>query len=185
MTAILALEWVIQNADALGIDPQKIAVGGDSAGGKLSACVCQMSQDRSTATLCGQLLIYPVTDMDCKTESARNFDDVPIFTSTSNSRMWEAYLANSTAGTRPDYASPIHREDCSNLPAAYVETAEFDPLRDEGVDYAQRLVAAGVEVELNETKGTVHGWDATAKSALFEVVLAQRVAFLKKCFAGN
>lgn len=181
----LALEWVVSNAEELGIDPQKIAVGGDSAGGKLSASVCHMSQDRGTAKLCGQLLIYPVTDMDCKTESARTFVDVPIFTSTSNSRMWEAYLVDSPAGTRPDYASPAHREDFSGVPPAYVETAEFDPLHDEGVNYAAQLEAAGVDVELNETKGTVHGWDATAKSALLDSVLVQRVAFLKKCFSGN
>lgn len=181
----LALEWVVNNAEELGINPQRIAVGGDSAGGKLSASVCHMSKDRGTASLCGQLLIYPVTDMDCKTQSATTFTDVPIFTSVSNSRMWDAYLRNSPKGTRPEYASPAHREDCSGVPAAYVETAEFDPLHDEGVNYAQQLIAEGIEVELNETKGTVHGWDATAKSALFDVTLARRVAFLQRCFSSS
>lgn len=178
-----ALQWVVDNAESLGIDKTRIAVMGDSAGGALSASVCQMSQDRDTASICAQLLIYPVTDMDCKTPSARGFTDTPIFTSKSNSAMWQAYLRNCTPGAIPAYASPIHREDLRGLPAAYVETAQYDPLHDEGVNYAARLEQAGVEVVLNDTMRTVHGFDATGSSALGEAAIQRRVEYLKNAFA--
>jgi acetyl esterase len=178
----LALEWVLDNAQRLGIDPSRIAVGGDSAGGALSASVSQMSVDRGTAKLCAQMLIYPVTDKDCKTRSATEFTDTPIFNSVANSRMWEAYLCNYTSGANPEYASPIHRKKVTGLPPAYVETAQFDPLHDEGLAYAERLSEAGVAVEINDTKGTVHGYDAAVKSALGEDAIARRVAYLKAAF---
>lgn len=181
----LALEWALDNAQRLGIDPTRIAVGGDSAGGALSASVSQMSLDRGVAKLCAQMLIYPVTDMDCKTRSAIEFTDTPIFNSVSNRRMWEAYLCNYAAGECPDYASPIHRENFTGLPPAYVEAAQFDPLHDEGVAYAQRLSGAGVAVELNDTKGTVHGYDAATKSVLGEDAIARRVAYLKAAFVRS
>lgn len=178
----LALEWALENAERLGIDPSRIAVGGDSAGGALSASVSQMSLDRGTTKLCAQMLIYPVTDMDCKTRTATEFTDTPIFNSVSNRRMWDAYLCNYAAGECPDYASPIHREDLTGLPPAYVETAEFDPLHDEGLAYAERLSDAGIAVELNDTKGTVHGYDAATKSALGEDAIVRRVSYLKAAF---
>jgi acetyl esterase len=178
----LALEWVLDNAERLGIDPTRIAVGGDSAGGALSASVSQMSLDRCTAKLCAQMLIYPVTDRDCKTRSATEFTDTPIFNSVANRRMWDAYLCNYPADECPAYASPIHRENFTGLPPAYVETAEFDPLHDEGLAYAEQLIGAGVSVELNDTKGTVHGYDAAAKSALGEAAIGRRVAYLKAAF---
>jgi acetyl esterase len=178
----LALEWALDNARRLDINPARIAVGGDSAGGALSASVSQMSLDRGTANLCAQMLIYPVTDMDCKTRSATEFTDTPIFNSVSNRRMWEAYLSNYAADELPEYASPIHRENFTGLPPAYVETAQFDPLHDEGLAYAERLSVACVAVELNDTKGTVHGYDAAAKSALGEDAIVRRVAYLKAAF---
>lgn len=180
----LAFEWVLENAQRLGIDPSRIAVGGDSAGGALAASVSQMGIDRGAAKPCAQMLIYPVTDIDCKTRSATEFTDTPIFNSLANSRMWEAYLCNYAAGERPEYASPIHRENFTGLPPAYIETAEFDPLHDEGLAYAERLSEAGVEVEINDTKGTVHGYDAAVKSVLGEDAIVRRVAYLKAAFLG-
>ena len=181
----LALEWALDNAQQLCIDPTRIVVGGDSAGGALSASVSQMSLDRGVTKICAQMLIYPVTDMDCKTRSATEFTDTPILNSESNRRMWKAYLCNYAAGECPDYASPIHRNDFTDLPPAYVETAQFDPLHDEGVAYAGRLSGAGVAVELNDTKGTVHGYDAALQSALGEDAIARRVAYLKAAFVRS
>lgn len=181
----LALEWALANAQRLGIDPSRIAVGGDSAGGALAASVSQMCFDRGAAKLCAQMLIYPVTDRDCKTPSATEFTDTPIFNSVANRRMWEAYLCNHIADDRLDYASPIHRENFTGLPPAYVETAQFDPLHDEGMAYAERLNGAGIAVELNDTKGTVHGYDAATKSALGEDAIARRVAYLKTAFVRS
>ncbi|MCL4104232.1 UNVERIFIED_CONTAM: hypothetical protein GTU68_035094 [Idotea baltica] len=178
----LVLEWVLDNAQRLGIDSSRIAVGGDSAGGALAASVSQMSLDRGTEKLCGQMLIYPVADSECKTRSATEFTDTPIFNSISNHRMWQAYLCNYVESGIPKYASPIHRENFSGLPPAYVETAEFDPLHDEGLAYAERLGEAGISVEVNDTKGTVHGYDAVAKTAISEDSMHRRIAFLKAVF---
>ena len=181
----LALEWALDNAQHLGIDHTRIAVGGDSAGGALAASVSQMSFDSGTAKLCAQMLIYPVTDMDCKTRSATEFTDTPIFNSISNRRMWEAYLCNYAAGECPDYASPTHRENFTGLAPVYVETAEFDPLHDEGLAYAEQLSGSGVAVVLNDTKGTVHGYDAAVNNALSEDAIQRRVAYLKAAFARS
>lgn len=179
----LALEWATANAATLDIDPQRIAVGGDSAGGALSASVSQMAQDRGTVNVCGQMLIYPVIDKDCKTESARNFSDTPIWTSLSNSRMWECYLKNVGNDPAPPYASPITRESLAGLPPAYVETAEFDPLHDEGIDYAKKMIEGGVEVIVNETRGTVHGYDALAQTEVVHDAMSQRFRFLQSVFS--
>lgn len=177
-----ALEWVSKNAADINVDRNRIAVGGDSAGGALSASVCQMNLDRGTTSVCGQLLIYPVTDKDCKTRSATEFDKVPVFTATSNTRMWKAYLKNCAADAIPPYASPIHRDNFEGLPPAYVETAEFDPLHDEGINYAKKLIEAGVDVVLNETKGTVHGFDAMGETDSGTAALAQRCNYLRTIF---
>lgn len=178
-----ALQWTVDHADLLGIDKHKIAVKGDSAGGALAASITHMSQDRETIELCAQLLIYPVTDMDRKTRSAREFTDTPVWNSHSNDAMWEAYLKDYKPGEVPDYASPIHREDFKDLPPAYIETAEFDPLHDEAVDYANCLIEAGVEVVLNETKGTVHGYDSLGNSHHADDAMMRRVSFLRDAFA--
>lgn len=178
-----ALQWASDNADKLGIDKQRIAVGGDSAGGALAASVCQMNRDRDGLPVCGQLLVYPVIDAECKTPSATEFTDTPIWTSASNTAMWRVYLRNYPSGEIPAYASPIHGSDLAGLPPAYVETAQFDPLRDEGIDYATRLQDAGVTVELNQTQGTVHGFDAMGNSPQGSAALTSRIHFLRRCFA--
>ena len=97
--------------------------------------------------------------------------------------MWRVYLHRHAAGELPPYASPIHRADVTGLPRAYIETAEFDPLHDEGVAYAKRLAEAGVDVTLNETRGTVHGFDAVVPSAAGNDAIHRRIEFLEKCFA--
>ena len=88
-----ALDWAVRQAGSLGIDSQRIAVGGDSAGGAFAAGVAQKARDENVASLCGQLLIYPVLDHSCSTPSATNFVDVPLWNATSNQRMWDMYLS--------------------------------------------------------------------------------------------
>ena len=96
--------------------------------------------------------------------------------------MWEAYLGHSLAAGVAQYASPIHG-NLSGLATAYVETGEFDPLCDEGAAYAKALIANGVQVVMNETKGTVHGFDALVPDAkLSRDAIASRVQFLRKIF---
>jgi acetyl esterase/lipase len=178
----LALQWVQDNAATLGVDASRIAVGGDSAGGAMSAGVAQKARDENSQAVCAQMLVYPVMDNTCTTTSATDFNDVPVFNAQSNRNMWEMYVQESAGVDAPAYAAPgfgaVH-----NLPLTYVETAEFDPLRDEGLAHAQKLQAAGIDLVLNETKGTVHGYDAMGASALTQDGMQSRVAFLNKAFS--
>ena len=178
------LQWVIQNAGILGIDPKRVSVFGDSAGGALAAAVCLMARDRKGLQPAFQMLIYPVTDSSCSSESARKYLDSPEFNGYGNIYMWKLYLANGDRGM-PQYAAPLLAEDLSGLPPAYVESAEFDPLHDEGIAYARKLEAAGVPVELNETKGTYHGFDIQAELPYSKAMLKKRTEVLKKVFYGE
>jgi len=177
-----SLQWLLQNAKPLSIDESRIAVMGDSAGGALAASIAQKVLDEKITTLAGQVLIYPVLDKSCSTESAKNLIKVPLFDSVANKKMWEVYLSNYTAGTTPQYASPADRDQLHDLTAAYIETAEFDPLCDEGAVYAKRLEQAGVRVELNETKKTIHGFDAVLDSPITQNAFKNRIAFLQSIF---
>lgn len=176
-----ALEWVIANADSLKIDTGRIAVGGDSAGGAFSAGVAQKALDNGIS-LCGQMLVYPVMDSRCETESARTFPDVPLWNSNSNRRMWDMYLKNHDRENAPAYAAPGERAEVAGLPAAYVETAEFDPLRDEGQAYAKVLSDQGIRVETNYTLGTIHGYEMAGENPATAESLQKRFAFLRSCF---
>lgn len=164
-----AVEWVFDNAEQLQVDKNKLILSGDSAGGCLAAACAQMTLDKNKErdekiNFLAQFLIYPVTDCETKTKSAVEFTDTPIWTSDANKIMWDVYLRgsdfkNEGSDQPPQYASPIHRDDFSGLPPAYVEPTEFDPLRDEAYDYARALEAAGVPIEIVEAKGAVHGYE--------------------------
>jgi len=164
-----ALVWVGAHAGEIGVDPDRIAVGGASAGGALAAAVALMARDRSTVPLALQILIYPVVDDRMETPSMRAFSTTPVWNSTSNAQMWDHYL-----GAKRDYvsnyAAPGRCTDLSDLPPAYVMTAEFDPLRDEGINYAQRLMQAKIPTELHCFNGACHGFDLLAP----EIELSRR-----------
>jgi len=152
-----ALTWTAENAASLGGDPRRLAVGGDSAGGNLSAVVSLMARDRKGPRLCHQLLVYPVTDHAFDTDSYRENADAPILTREIMQGFWSYYLSRAENGRHP-YASPLRAEDVSGLPPAHVITAEYDPLRDEGEAYARRLSDAGVPVVQRRFDGMVHGF---------------------------
>lgn len=176
-----ALKWTFENSSSLGIDKNRIAVGGDSAGGALAAAVCQMARDRGTDMPCFQLLVYPVTDRRMDTESNRKFIDTPMWNSTLSAMMWQGYVQDENLSNIA-YASPMEANSFAGLPDAYVETAEFDCLRDEGIAYADALKAAGVDVVLNETKGTMHGFDAATGATVSKNAVARRIQYMKKMF---
>lgn len=178
-----ALVWAKEQAAFLGIAPDRIAVGGDSAGGSMAACVSQLALDRKSVDVCFQLLVYPVCDHRMITDSMNAFTDTPVWNTASTRLMWKLYLRGHHSS--PPYTSAQQRADLKGLPNAYVETAEFDPLRDEGNSYAARLKEAGVSVELNETKGTVHGYDAIASSAITKANVQRRIQALRKAFGGG
>ena len=179
-----SLEWVLSEAETLGIDTRRIAVMGDSAGGALAAGVAQKAMDKDNPVL-AQSLVYPVLDSECKTPSAKNFTDVPVWNSIYNQRMWQTYLKNCPAGDPPLYAAPGIRSCLAGPPFSYIETAEFDPLRDEALDYAKALEQAGTKVELNETKGTIHGYEMVATNPEVLRSMQARVDFLIRAFAAG
>ncbi len=180
--AYAAVDWVLNNAADLGIDSSRIAVGGDSAGGALAAGVAQKCRDKSLVNLCGQLLIYPVMDSRCVTESATTFTDVPLWNAVSNRRMWEMYLRDFDPQSPPEYAAP-GLGNVSGLPATYIETAEFDPLRDEALHFAQALESVGNTPVMNKTLGTIHGYDGAGDSEIARQSMQKRIEFLRSAFA--
>lgn len=179
-----ALNWVYENASKLNIDKRKIAVGGDSAGGSLTGAVCQMARDRKTNLPLFQLLIYPVTDRRMQTESYKKYTNTPMWNSKLSAKMWQGYLQGEKI-ENISYASIIGAKNFENLPPAYIETAEFDCLHDEAIDYAKALIVSGVSVLLNETKGTMHGFDIAKKSKTASEAINARVMFMKNMFFGS
>jgi acetyl esterase len=152
-----ALEWAVANAARLEIDPRRIAVGGDSAGGNLATVVALMARERSGPALVHQVLIYPVTDYDLNTRSYMENATGYVLTREGMRWFWNHYLGRDAQGREP-HASPFRASSLAGLPPALVITAEYDPLRDEGEAYAARLRDAGVPVTLTRYPGMFHGF---------------------------
>jgi acetyl esterase/lipase len=153
-----ALVWLHDQADSLGLDPSRIAICGASAGGGLSAGLALLARDREGPPICFQYLGIPELDDRLETPSMQQFHDTPMFSRPAAARSWAWYLGDrwGTDDVSP-YAAPSRATDVAGLPAAYISAMEFDPLRDEGILYALRLLAAGVAVELHVFPGTFHG----------------------------
>ncbi|MBQ8508526.1 MAG: alpha/beta hydrolase [Clostridia bacterium] len=160
--AMLAFDWLKEQGCA------SIAVGGDSAGGWLSAVVAQ--QCRQVRELRFQMLIYPVVDRHADNDSMRRFTDTPMWNSRLHELMWRYFIPET---------SPMEAESFAGLAPAYIETAEFDCLHDEGVAYADALRAAGVPVELHETAATMHGYDIV-DTPITQASMTRRVEALQR-----
>ena len=152
-----AAKWVVENAASIQVEAERVAIGGDSAGGNLAAVVALMARDKGEISLAYQMLVYPVTNHSYATESYTENADGYLLTKDSMVWFWNHYLRNEEDGKNP-YASPLQAEDLSGLPPALVLTGEFDPLRDEGEAYAERLREAGVQVEAKRYDGMIHGY---------------------------
>jgi acetyl esterase len=160
--AVAATRWVLAHAAELGVDGAAVAVGGDSAGGNLSAVVTQaLREDRARPAF--QLLVYPATDMTRGFPSHKFFRDGFILTEASIDWFLRHYLADPTKRTDPR-ASPLLASDLSRLPPALVITAGFDPLRDEGDAYAERMRRSGVQVQHVRAESLLHGFITTGGS---------------------
>lgn len=177
-----ALRWVWDQAPRLRLDRAKIAVGGDSAGGALAAACALRARDEGGPRLCFQLLVYPVTDCRMETDSMRKYTDSPMWNAELNRKMWELYLREGDHRV-PQYAAPLLARDFFNLPPAYVEVEEFDCLRDEGIAYAKALEAAGVEVQVEDVRGTFHGFDFFTGKEVSKTMLQKRTQALRRVFA--
>ena len=150
-----ALTWVTANADQLGVDASRLAVGGGSAGGTLAASVALMSRDRGGPVLSALVLNIPATDSGCNTGSMRRFADGYTMTRQHALEMWDMYLA-SPADAHDPYASPVHAATLSGLPPAIVVLGDYDVLHDEGLAFAQRLLDDGVTITMRSLPQT-HG----------------------------
>ncbi len=162
-----ALSYFHAEAEALGVDPDRIALLGASAGGGLSAATALLARDRGGPQVCFQMLHIPELDDRLETPSMRQFVDSPLWNRPLAVKSWEYYLGD-LAGTDdvPIYAAPARATDLSGLPPAYVSTAENDPLRDEGIAYALAMLQADVSVELHQFPGTFHGSALVARAAV-------------------
>ncbi len=177
-----AMCWAYDNAESFGIDRARIGIGGDSAGSTLAVGVCMMAREREhPVKFAFQMLPYPYLDARNNSESCKKFTDTPMWNSSLSDRIAPMTRADRS---RPDfvYYSPVEAESFAGLPPAYIETAEFDCLHDDGILYAEQLRTAGIEVTLNETRGTMHGFDIVQNAKTTQAALAARIAFMKKWF---
>jgi acetyl esterase len=176
-----AVRWIGANAALVDGDPERIAIGGDSAGGNLSAVVAQLARNHGAPKLVFQLLVYPATETGLDTYSHKTFRDY-FLTSESIKWFWGHYLKSDEDKKDPRVA-PALTENLAGLPPALVITAEFDPLRDEGEAYGERLRAAGVPVKVTRYDGMIHGFYSMyhvldkGREALQESATALRRAF--------
>lgn len=154
-----ATRWVADNPGEVGAAPGRVGVGGDSAGGNLAAAVALMARDRGGPSLGFQLLIYPVTAPAAGTPFASYQENADGYLLTRNAMewFWEHYLATPDDARNP-YAAPLHADNLEGLPPAFVVTCGFDPLRDEGDAYAERLRQAGVRVTASRYDDMIHGF---------------------------
>jgi acetyl esterase len=177
-----ALCWVVANAARLGLDPRRVAVGGDSAGGNLATVAALMARARGGPALVHQVLIYPVTDHDLNTQSYIENATGYVLTREGMRWFWDHYLVRESQGREP-HASPLRAKSLAGLPSALVITAECDPLRDEGEAYADRLRDAGVPVTVTRYAGMFHGFVRMtrildkARTALDEIAGSLQKAF--------
>ncbi|MEU7855903.1 alpha/beta hydrolase [Nonomuraea sp. NPDC049141] len=178
--AYAVLTWTAEHAAELGIDAGRIAVGGHSSGAGLAAAVALRARDEQGPPIRFQLLNQPELDDRQETWSARNFTDTPWMTRDKLTATWRHYLGSAPAS---QYAAPARADDLSGLPPAYIATAELDPLRDEGIGYAMRLLEAGVSVELHQWSGTFHGSQAIPSAEVSQRQLAELSGALRRALA--
>ena len=178
-----ALTWMSENAARLGIDADRIGLFGQSAGGGLSAATALLARHRNGPKLCFQYLGIPEVDNRLNSPSMCKFVDTPMWNKPNAELSWDYYLgsAYSRGGENvPAYAAPARAQDLSGLPPAHVTTMEFDPLRDEGVLYALKLMQAGVSVELHSYQGTFHGSTMLAHAAVSQREIAETRVALRR-----
>jgi acetyl esterase/lipase len=177
-----ALRWTAGAIDELGIDAARIAVAGASAGGGLAAATALLARDRGGPPLAFQLLVYPMLDDRDTTPSAREFSGIPSWSREHNRDGWAALLGERVGRDDvPAYAAPARAEDLSNLPPALIQVGDLEVFRDEDIDYATRLLRAGVPTELHVYPGAYHGWDTFAPTAEASVrALEERIAALRR-----
>lgn len=180
--AYAALRWVMENADIMSVDPKRVAVGGESAGGNLATVTAMIARDRGTAMPIHQLLVYPITNFAFDTPSYKEHANAQPLNKPLMEWFWNYYLPRAADGKNP-YASPMQAKSLKGLPNATLITAEFDPLRDEGEAYGKRLNDEGVPTTITRYNGVMHeffsmsGIIDKAQQAVMQAATELRVAF--------
>ncbi|MCR5788663.1 MAG: alpha/beta hydrolase [Lachnospiraceae bacterium] len=170
--------YLILNGTDLGIDTERVAAMGDSSGGTMTAALALLARDRDITPLAAQVLLYPSIGLDYETQSMKEFTDVPVV----NAEAIAAYhkMLRTDKDADEFFVHPASASSHKDLPPTYLETAEFDALRDEGIAYAELLRKNGCEVTLNQTKGTVHAFDMAKDSRVLAEAMDKRIAFLNR-----
>ena len=177
------LVWMAEQAEELGVDPNRIVVMGGSAGGGFSAAVALMARDRRGPKIAGQLLLCPMIDNTNSTVSSRQYTGLGTWTRETNELAWNCVLGTDLADSvrAPDYAAASRAEDLSGLPPAFIEVGAAELFRDEDVDYASRIWATGGQAELHVWGGGCHGFDMFAPgSEISRAALASRSNWLRR-----
>jgi acetyl esterase len=189
--AFTALRWARANVGVLGADPSRVGVAGDSAGGNLAAVAAQLTRDEGDAPLALQVLVYPATDATTRRRSRDLFGEGFLLTDEQMTWFDVNYLGEERTHASDPRASPLLASDLSGLAPALVFTAAFDPLRDEGEDYAKAMQAAGTATMLRRFPGLTHaflsaaGISRTCRDALIEIAGATRAAFAAAAAAAG
>lgn len=168
--AFSAYEYILKNSKKYN----KIIIGGDSAGGCLAIDVIRKANELNLPLPNYLFLLYPVLDKRMNTDSMKKYTDTPIWNSVLNKKMWELYL-----GDNKDYISPGEMEDVSFMPKTYIETAEYDCLHDEGIEFSQKLKKENIDVIVNETKQTMHGFDIK-NGKITRRIINERMELIRK-----
>jgi acetyl esterase/lipase len=179
------LLWLSENADELGVDSRRIGLHGESAGAGLCAGAALLARDRGGPHVAFQFLNSPEIDDRLGTASMKEFIDTPLWTRRRAAASWDYYLGPGRAGGNDVsiYAAPARAADLKGLPPAYIAVMQFDPLRDEGIAYAQALLAAGVNVELHLFPGTFHGSSIVDFAAISRRQLDEQIVVLRSALA--
>ena len=177
-----ALVWLSQEHERLGVDQDRIAVHGDSAGGGLAATVCLWARDRKGPRVAFQSLLEPELDDRCDTPSMLAGTDTPVWYRDNALLSWRYYLGGQDA---TPYAAPARMDDLRGLPPTYVTVNQIDPLLDEGLAYARRLIDAGVPTELHLWPGAYHGFDMVEAAAISQRAGAALHAALRRGLYGT
>ncbi|MBQ2961215.1 MAG: alpha/beta hydrolase [Oscillospiraceae bacterium] len=173
--------WAIEHADKLHIDTERIAIGGDSAGGNLAAAVTLMARDRGLILPKLAMLIYPVADRRMLTQSMQDFTDTPVWNAELSKVMWKAYLGDQKP-EHIEYASPLEAASFAAFPESYIEVSEFDCLRDEGIALHERLLAEGIQSQLHRIDFACHGFETAVDSSITRSAMERRIQLLQKAF---
>ena len=187
--SITAFEEVLESSEALGLDRNRFAIGGDSAGGNLTAALILSAIERKLPLPARQILLYPATDRNGSTPSYHEFRDNPNLSQATMEWFWDNYLPDKSLGADPR-VSPLHASDkaLAQFPPTLLVTCEYDVLRDEGEDFAARLIRAGVDVTAVRWLGSLHGFlvnESLSASTCAQACIDMVAQYMRRGFEGD